>query len=92
MQPMQLCIISSRRFEETLENAHWKNLNQCNQCDYAFSRDRQVLEAFENIQWRKVKQIEPIKLRNYKLFEEIFENTYNIKIHIWACGFEILIA
>ena len=35
---MQICVHSGRRFEETFENAHWRNLNKCNQWDYAPSR------------------------------------------------------
>ena len=38
MQPMWLCNILCRRFENTFENAQWEKSNKCNQCDYAYSR------------------------------------------------------
>ena len=39
MQPMQLFILSSKRFEGTLENTHsGEKSNKCNQCDFACSQ------------------------------------------------------
>jgi len=37
-----------------------EKLNKCDQCDYASSWVRQFEETFENTQWRKVEQMQPM--------------------------------
>ena len=37
MQPMQICLFSGRKFEDTFENAPWGKVKKCNQCDFASS-------------------------------------------------------
>ena len=43
--------------------------------------DKQIDDTFENTQWGKVKQMQPVWLCNYlcKRFEETFENTLEKK-------------
>ena len=53
MQPMQLCFLSDRRFEKTFENAHWRKLNKCNQCDNTPSLGDNFMMHLKT-QWRKV--------------------------------------
>ena len=35
MQPVRICIRSSRQFGDTFDNIHWRHKkNKCNQCNY----------------------------------------------------------
>ena len=38
MQPVWLCILWSKQFEDTFENQQWRKPNKCYQCDFAYSQ------------------------------------------------------
>ena len=46
----------------SLRNANNEKVksNKCNQCNYASSQKRQFQNTFENAQWRKTKQMQPM--------------------------------
>ena len=44
---MQLCMFSSEHFEETLNNAQWRKVKKCNQCDFASSQAGDLRKHFK---------------------------------------------
>ena len=62
MQPMWLCIFSSRQFEDTFENAQWRKVKQMQPMWLCIFSGRKFEATLENTQWRKVKQMHPMWL------------------------------
>ena len=91
MQPMRLCILLCKRFEETFENTQWRKVKQMQPVSLCILWCRQFEETFENPQWRKVKQMQPMQLCILwgKRLEETFENTQWGKAKqmqpVWFC-------
>ena len=76
MQPMWLCILSSRPFEDAFENAHWRKVKQMQLVWLCIYSGRPFEDTFENTQWRKAKQMLPtwFCIFSSRPFEATFEN------------------
>ena len=72
MQPMWLCIMLCKHFEDTFENAEWEKMQPMRPCLFWA---RRFEETFENALWRKVKQMQPMWLciPTPKFFEDTYE-------------------
>ena len=53
MQPMWLCILSGRWFEETFENTQWRKVKQMQPMWLCLFSGRPFEDTFENAQWKK---------------------------------------
>ena len=62
MQPMWLCIRSSRKFEGPFENTHWRKGKQMWPVWLCVFSGRQFEGPFENAHWRKVEQMQQVWL------------------------------
>ena len=64
MQSMWLCIILYKQFEETFENAHWREVKQMQSVWFCILWGRLFEAAYENTQWRKGIQMldKPVRL------------------------------
>ena len=62
MQPMWLCILWSRPFEDTFWNAQWGKAKPMQPVWLSFPSCRRFEETFENAQWGKAKQMQPLLL------------------------------
>ena len=60
MQPMWLCILKGRPFEETYEIAQWRQVKQMQPMWLCFFSGRPFEDTFENAQWGKLKQMQPM--------------------------------
>ena len=60
MQPMWLCILKGRPFEETHKNTHWRKVEQMQLMWLCFISGKQFEDTHENSQWIKVKQMQPM--------------------------------
>ena len=60
MQPVWLCILSCRQFEDTFENTQWRKVKQMQSVWLCIFSGRQFEDTFENTQRRKVEQMRPI--------------------------------
>ena len=60
MQPMQICLFSGRKFEDTFENAQWREIKQMQPMRFCIFSGRQFEKTFENAQWGKAKQMQPM--------------------------------
>ena len=93
MQPMWLCILKGRPFEETHESTHWRKVEQMQLMWLCFLSGKQFEDTHENAQWIKVKQMQPMWLCLFpcKRFEETFENAQCRKVKqmqpMWLCLF-----
>ena len=76
MQPVRLCILSDRPFEDTFEKSQWRKVKQMQPVWLCIHSSRRFEETFENSQWGKVKQMQPvwICIISGRQFEETFEN------------------
>ena len=76
MQPMWLCILKGRPFEETHESTHWRKVEQMQLMWLCFLSGKQFEDTHENAQWRKVKQMQPMWLciLSGRQFEETHDN------------------
>ena len=72
MQPVWLCILWSRQFEETFENPWWRKEKQMQSLWLCIPFAKEFEESFRNALWRKVKQMQPLRLciDSGKQFEE----------------------
>ena len=50
MQPMRLCILSGRQFEDTFQNAQWRKVKQVQPMWLCIFSGRQFEDAFKNAQ------------------------------------------
>ena len=91
MQPVWLCFIWGRQFEETFENTQRRKGKQMQPVWISILLSRQVEDSFENPQWRKVKQMQPVWLciLTSRRFEDSYERTPWRKIKqmqpMWIC-------
>ena len=75
-------------FKQSIWRNIWKKSNKCNQW---FLPGKRFEETFNDAQWRKVKQMQPMRLCIFsgKLFEETFENAQCRKVKriqpMWLC-------
>ena len=60
MQPMWLCILSGRQFEDTFEITQWRKAKQMQPMWLCIFLGRHSKDSFENTQRRKIKQMQPI--------------------------------
>jgi len=60
MQPMWLCILSGRQFEETFENVQWRKVKRMQPMWLRIQWCGQFEDTFKDAQWRKVKQMQPM--------------------------------
>ena len=79
MQPLWLCLLWSKLFETTFENAHGEKSNKCNQCDYASSWAGHLRRHLKTHNGEKIKT--KVTICDYassegERFEETFENTF----------------
>ena len=81
MQPMWLCILSGRPFEETFENAQWRKAKQMQPMWLCLFSGMRFDETSENTQWRKAKQMQPMWLcmLRFKCIEVAFKNAKTFK-------------
>ena len=91
MQPVWLCILWSRQFEETFENPWWRKEKQMQSLWLCIPFAKEFEESFRNALWRKVKQMQPLRLciDSGKQFEDTFENAQWTKVKqmqpVWLC-------
>ena len=57
IQPMWLCIVSGKSFEDTFENTRWWKVEQMQPVWLCIHSSRPFENTFENTHWRKVKQM-----------------------------------
>ena len=62
MQPVWLCILWCKQFEETFENAQWRKVEQMQPVWLCILKGRQFEGTFEDTQWEKVKQMQRVWL------------------------------
>ena len=61
MQPMWICILTGRQFEETFENTQWrKSKKKCSQRDYASSSEDVLRIHLKTHSGEKAKQMQPM--------------------------------
>ena len=60
MQPMRLCILLCKRFEETFEKTQWRKVKQMQPMQLCILWGKLLEETFENTQWGKAKQMQPV--------------------------------
>ena len=91
MQPVWLCILSGRRFEDTFENTQWRKVKQMQTMWLRLFSGKHFDGSFENTQRREVKQMQPMWLCLFsgKHFEESFKNAQWRKVTqmqpMWLC-------
>ena len=92
MEPVWLCILSGRQFEETFENTQWRKNQEVQPAWICLFWSKQLEETFEDTQWRKVKQMQPkwLCIFSGSQFEGPYEETQlqfgdnlNIFVNIW---------
>ena len=74
---MQLCIFSGRHFEDTSENAQWREVKQMQPVWVCILSCKCFEDSYENAQWRNVKQMQPMWLCIISGWK--FEDTHAIK-------------
>ena len=76
MQPMLLCILKGRPFEETHDNTHWRKVEQMQPMWLCFLSGKQFEDTHDDTQWRNIKQMQPMWLciLSGRHFEETHEN------------------
>ena len=62
MQPMRLCILYFKQFEETFESAQCRKVKQMHPMWLYLFSVKPFEDTFENSQWRKAKQMQPMWL------------------------------
>ena len=62
VQPVWLCLLQGKQFEETFKNTHWEKVKQMQLMRLCIFSDRQFEDTFENAQWGKVIQMQPMWL------------------------------
>ena len=94
MQPMWLCLLWSKLFEEkTFENPQWRKVKQMQPMWLCFFLGRRFEDTFENPHWRKVIQMQPMWpwFFSCKQFEGTFANPQWRKVKqmqpMWLCFF-----
>ena len=78
-QPMWLCILSGRRFEDTFEQ--WRKIKQMQPVWLCILLCKRFEETYEKAQWRKVQQMQPMWFCIFlcKCFEDTFEKRTLVK-------------
>ena len=73
---MWLCMLWSKRIEDTFENTQWRKVKQMQPMRLCIFSGKPFEDTFENAQWRKVKQMQLMWLCLFsdRPFEETFEN------------------
>ena len=76
VQPMWICVLLCKQFEDTFENSQWTKVVQMQPMCLCILLCKRFKNTFENTQWRKVKQMQPMWLciRSCTQFEDTFEN------------------
>ena len=76
VQPMRLCNVPGRRFEDTFENTQWGKTKQMQPVWLCIYSGKLFEVTFENAQWRKAKQMQPVWLCIFSCrpFEDTFED------------------
>ena len=91
MQPMRLCNVPGRRFEETFENTQWGKTKQMQPVWFCIQAGSPSEDTFEKAQWRKDEQMQPMWfwIISGRQFEDTFENTQWRKAKqmqpMWLC-------
>ena len=76
MQPVWVCFLSGKPFEDTFENTQWIKVKQMQPVWLCILSGNPFDDSFENTQWRKVEQMQPVWLCIFpnRRFEDSFEN------------------
>ena len=91
MQPMWLCMLWSKFFEDTYEKTQWKKVKQTQPMWLCLFSGRPFEDTFEHAQWRKVEQMQQVwfYVLSGRQFEETFENPQWRKVKqmqpVWFC-------
>ena len=91
MQPVWLCILSGKQFEDTFEETQWRKVKQMQPVWLCILWSKFIAETFENPQWRKVEQMQPMRLCLFsgRQFEYTSENAQWGKVKqmqpVWLC-------
>ena len=78
MQPVWLCILSGKHFEETFRNTQWRKVKQMQLMRLCILLCQPFEDTFENTLWRKTKQVWPMWLciQRCKQFAEALGKTH----------------